>query len=189
LAARETVAEEDDRQGGTYRLELVRCGKDRCTRCAEGPAHGPYWYRYYRRGGKVVSRYVGKTLPAADAGSLADRGDTGGAPDAGTAAAAGTGQAPAALEERIRGAYRALAGEPGDFVWLSDLRGQLPGVAPRELDAALVRMYAGQEINLVPSADQHPRVLTDARRAAAVHVGMKDKHRVSIEVLHKTAVT
>ncbi len=50
-------------------MELVSCGKPNCTRCAEGPAHGPYWYRYYRRNGKVVSKYVGKQLPA----EVADR--------------------------------------------------------------------------------------------------------------------
>jgi hypothetical protein len=64
VAKREAVAERDDNQGGTYRLEMVSCGKDRCCKCADGPGHGPYWYRYYRRGGKVVSRYVGKDLPA-----------------------------------------------------------------------------------------------------------------------------
>jgi hypothetical protein len=68
VAKREAVAEQDDTQGGTYRLELVSCGKDRCRKCAEGPGHGPYWYRYYRRGGKVVSKYVGKQLPAGVAG-------------------------------------------------------------------------------------------------------------------------
>lgn len=74
---RATVAEQPDPAdpGGCYRLELVSCGKDRCTRCAGGPAHGPYWYRYYRRNGKLVSRYVGKNLPAAHADFLVRRGD------------------------------------------------------------------------------------------------------------------
>jgi len=43
----------------TYRLEPVRCGKEGCTRCP----HGPYWYAYWREGGKLRSRYIGKTLP------------------------------------------------------------------------------------------------------------------------------
>jgi hypothetical protein len=90
--AREAIAEKDDQQGGTYRLELVSCGKPNCTRCAEGPAHGPYWYRYYRRGKKVVSKYVGKNLPAAD------RTPAGSAPAAGP-------------QDRIRSAYRFLAGD------------------------------------------------------------------------------
>jgi hypothetical protein len=55
------VVEERATPGGCYRLELVRCGK--CKRCADGPAHGPYWYLYYRRGGRLASRYIGKQLP------------------------------------------------------------------------------------------------------------------------------
>ena|SRR5205085_2896854 len=46
----------------TYRLELVRCGKERC-RCVEGKLHGPYWYAYWTKGGKTRSQYVGKKLP------------------------------------------------------------------------------------------------------------------------------
>ncbi len=44
----------------TYRLESVRCGKPGCTTCP----HGPYWYAYFREGGKLRSRYIGKELPA-----------------------------------------------------------------------------------------------------------------------------
>jgi hypothetical protein len=40
----------------TLRRQLVRCGKDNCTRCP----HGPYWYAYWREGGRRRSRYVGK---------------------------------------------------------------------------------------------------------------------------------
>lgn len=43
----------------TYRLEHVRCGKTGCTRCP----HGPYWYAYWREGGRLRSRYIGKSLP------------------------------------------------------------------------------------------------------------------------------
>ncbi len=56
------VVEERPAARGTYRRELVRCGKERCKKCAEGPAHGPYWYHYFRRGGRLTSRYVGKEL-------------------------------------------------------------------------------------------------------------------------------
>jgi hypothetical protein len=59
------VVEERPAPGGCYRLEFVRCGK--CGRCAEGPAHGPYWYLYTRRGGRLTSRYIGKQLPAVGA--------------------------------------------------------------------------------------------------------------------------
>ncbi len=43
----------------TFRQEMVRCGKEGCTRCP----HGPYWYAYWREDGRPRSRYVGKTLP------------------------------------------------------------------------------------------------------------------------------
>jgi hypothetical protein len=47
------------------------------------------------------------------------------------------------------------------------------------LDAALIGIYTSQEINLVPSANQHPSVLTLARRAAGLSAGAKTKHRIS----------
>jgi len=55
------VAEQtfDDR---TYRLESIRCGKEKC-KCARGKLHGPYWYRYIRVKDRVISQYIGKRLP------------------------------------------------------------------------------------------------------------------------------
>ncbi len=41
----------------TYRLERVSCGKG-CKGCP----HGPYWYGYWKEGGKTRSRYIGKRL-------------------------------------------------------------------------------------------------------------------------------
>jgi hypothetical protein len=41
----------------TYRLEKVSCGKN-CKGCP----HGPYWYGYWREGGKTRSKYIGKSL-------------------------------------------------------------------------------------------------------------------------------
>lgn len=66
---RREVVSERPAPAGTYRQEYVSCGKSRCKKCAGGPGHGPYWYHYYRRGGKLASRYIGKELPegAADA--------------------------------------------------------------------------------------------------------------------------
>lgn len=49
----------------TYRQERVRCGRDGCSRCP----HGPYWYAYWREGGRLRSRYIGKHLPAPEASS------------------------------------------------------------------------------------------------------------------------
>lgn len=43
----------------TYRQEHVRCGKD----CAACP-HGPYWYAYWKEGGRSRSQYIGRELPA-----------------------------------------------------------------------------------------------------------------------------
>jgi len=40
----------------SLRRQWVRCGKENCTRCP----HGPYWYAYWREGGRRRSRYVGK---------------------------------------------------------------------------------------------------------------------------------
>jgi hypothetical protein len=41
----------------TYRLENVSCGKG-CKGCP----HGPYWYGYWKEGGKTRSKYIGKNL-------------------------------------------------------------------------------------------------------------------------------
>jgi len=57
------VLEEQKTGHKTYRLETVRCGKDKC-RCAAGELHGPYWYAYWSEGGRTRSQYVGKKLPA-----------------------------------------------------------------------------------------------------------------------------
>lgn len=39
----------------TYQLELVRCNKPGCHRL-----HGPYWYAYWKRGGRTRKRYIGR---------------------------------------------------------------------------------------------------------------------------------
>jgi hypothetical protein len=62
ITPRKQVIEERTVENSTYRLEGVRCGKDKC-KCAQGRLHGPYWYSYSRVEGKVKSRYVGKKLP------------------------------------------------------------------------------------------------------------------------------
>lgn len=59
--ARELAEPEAARRGKvTFRQERVRCGRASCTRCP----HGPYWYAYWREGGRLRSRYIGKRLPA-----------------------------------------------------------------------------------------------------------------------------
>jgi hypothetical protein len=59
---RRQVVEERTVENRTYRLEWVRCGKEKC-KCARGKPHGPYWYSYTRTKDKVKSQYVGKNLP------------------------------------------------------------------------------------------------------------------------------
>ena len=43
----------------TLRLEYVRCGKASCH-CAQDAGHGPYWYAYSRKAGRLTSEYIGK---------------------------------------------------------------------------------------------------------------------------------
>jgi hypothetical protein len=47
----------------TFRQESVKCGRRNCARCP----HGPYWYAYWREGGRLRSRYIGKQLPSVPA--------------------------------------------------------------------------------------------------------------------------
>lgn len=52
----------DDSRDSTeirVRSQEVRCSKPSCTKCP----HGPYWYAYWREGGRARSRYLGKRLP------------------------------------------------------------------------------------------------------------------------------
>jgi hypothetical protein len=51
------ILEERQSDSMTFRLEKVSCGKN-CKGCP----HGPYWYGYWREGGKTHSKYIGKNL-------------------------------------------------------------------------------------------------------------------------------
>ena len=61
-----------------YRSEAVRCGKATCA-CREGKLHGPYVYKYWREGGRLRKKYVGKgvTPPRAAPPAAPARGSTG----------------------------------------------------------------------------------------------------------------
>lgn len=59
---RRQVVEERTVENRTYRLEWVRCGKEKC-KCARGQLHGPYWYSYTRVKDKIKSQYIGKKPP------------------------------------------------------------------------------------------------------------------------------
>lgn len=63
VTGKREVVEEHKKDRRTYRLERVRCGKEQC-KCASGKSHGPYWYAYWSEGGRTMSQYIGKKLPA-----------------------------------------------------------------------------------------------------------------------------
>ena len=54
----------------TYRRQLVRCGRA-CDSCP----HGPYWYAFWKDGGRSHSQYIGGQLPA-DVRQLLDEATT-----------------------------------------------------------------------------------------------------------------
>ena len=52
---------EPARGGGSYVLQMVRCGKPTC-RCASGSGelHGPYWYLYRKKDGQTKEQVCGE---------------------------------------------------------------------------------------------------------------------------------
>jgi len=49
-----------------YGQQFRRCGKVGCGHCRPGmQGHGPYWFAYWREGGRQRSRYLGKAAPPA----------------------------------------------------------------------------------------------------------------------------
>jgi hypothetical protein len=42
---------------GVVRPQWVRCGRENC-RCARGRRYGPYYYRFWREGGRLRKAYV-----------------------------------------------------------------------------------------------------------------------------------
>jgi hypothetical protein len=42
---------------GVVCLQWVRCGRPNCH-CARGQLHGPYFYRFWREGGRLRKAYV-----------------------------------------------------------------------------------------------------------------------------------
>ncbi|MEU6023136.1 hypothetical protein [Micromonospora sp. NPDC047134] len=79
---------------------------------------------------------------------------------------------------RIRQAYHGLAGGPGDYVMLADLRAALGDLPRAEFDAALIQLNQERNVHLVPESNQ--KVLRPQERAAAVHIGNQDKHLIAI---------
>jgi hypothetical protein len=57
------IVEQRRMRSATLQLELVKCGKPRCRACKAAPAHGPYWYAYWKHEGRMRTKYIGKELP------------------------------------------------------------------------------------------------------------------------------
>jgi hypothetical protein len=87
---------------------------------------------------------------------------------------------PSNLEVRIRHAYGALVTEPRAWVALVRLRSFFEGMPRADVDEALRRLSNAPDVNLAPEDNQ--KSLTDADRAAAIHLGGQDKHLLAIGV-------
>jgi len=61
-SSRKQTVSEQSLDNKTYRLESIRCGKEKC-KYTRGILHGPYWYSYTRIKDRVISQYIGKSLP------------------------------------------------------------------------------------------------------------------------------
>jgi len=97
----------------TYSQQYRRCGKAGCSLCAAGaPGHGPYWYAFWRDGGRSHSRYLGKQAPSEGEQALDGlngSGQTAPGPSAGALTPSRTAQAP--LRVRTLGGFAVWRGE------------------------------------------------------------------------------
>jgi hypothetical protein len=82
------------------------------------------------------------------------------------------------LDGRIRAVYTKLAGAPGEYVNLTEVRPLLDDVSKAELDKALVRMLDAPDVRLEPEPFGH-RIGAE-QRGAAVHIGGEDRHKLAI---------
>jgi hypothetical protein len=82
------------------------------------------------------------------------------------------------LDSQVQAVYDELAGGPGEFVKLHELRLKLPDIPREDLDSALDRMYQDQRINLVAQANQE--ALTSSDRESALLIGGSRKHLISM---------
>jgi hypothetical protein len=82
------------------------------------------------------------------------------------------------VQARIEAEYQALTSGPGEFVGLHELRSRLADIPRPDVDAALVAMYTGQLVNLIPQSNQ--QALSDADRESALRIGGEHKHMISI---------
>lgn len=87
---------------------------------------------------------------------------------------------PSNLAIRLRNAYAVLAAEPGAWVALARLRPFFGDVPKADVDEALRELSRATDVHLVPENNQ--KSLTDADRAAEVHLGGQEKHLLAIGV-------
>ena len=57
---------------GAVCLQWVRCGRASC-RCSRGELHGPYYYLFWREGGRLRKRYVRLNAVPTVQGAYAER--------------------------------------------------------------------------------------------------------------------
>lgn len=87
-----------------------------------------------------------------------------------------TGAEPA--DDGLQSAYARLAARPGAWVGLARLREALPALPRADFDEALLGLALLPHVELIPEVNQ--KALTEADRAAAIHVGGEDKHLLQI---------
>jgi hypothetical protein len=63
----------EDMSDWTYEERYVRCGKANCRKCAGAAGHGPYWYGYIHRNGRMHTKYFGKHHPQGEEGARRSR--------------------------------------------------------------------------------------------------------------------
>lgn len=164
------------RQGRLLFLELSErgarwCNEQRGDEVPPGAGHaGAAAYsmlagihRHLERHNLHISEFFSRSAPVA----------------AGSGPATGEAEPAADIETRIRKAYHELAGRPGSWVRLADLRPLLGEPARAEVDRVLVQMNRAPGVSIVPESDQ--KTLTERDRAAAVQIGNQDRHVMMIE--------
>nr|BFE63932.1 hypothetical protein GCM10020063_084580 [Dactylosporangium thailandense] len=86
--------------------------------------------------------------------------------------------ADADTEARVRAAYAQLAGRPGEWVGLADLRDQLTELSRDAVDEALRSLLRQDGVRIIPVANT--KALEPRDRAAALSIGGEDSHALSI---------
>ncbi|GHE31457.1 hypothetical protein GCM10017673_37740 [Streptosporangium violaceochromogenes] len=112
--------------------------------------------------------------PAADVPEKAPAASA--APEAPTRAGAGAEEA----EARVRAAYAQLVGDAvGDWASLRRMREVLGDMSRDEVDRVLTAMNRLPDVGFAPESNQ--KTLTEADRAAALHLGDQEKHLILIQ--------